>query len=173
MSTHPWQVPELSKDLVIDCFEAAVTACGVQEYSREEELQWYLAYLLGKATGMRIKREVRTETTYYTDERGLLEVASNRVKGRKRSGGFIDIVCDGDSEKWAIEIKYPSGKGQEVYYGKGLRRDAQKLRDLKGCTRRYMLALVKMEHEGAFSKELDLCRREGWIEDFILAVRYF
>ena len=86
---------QVSNDIIVNCFEKAVSACSLQEYSCEEELQWFLAYLLKKATMMEIEREVRTQTTYYTNERGLLEIASNRVKGRRRSKGSVDIVCKG------------------------------------------------------------------------------
>ena len=159
-------------DVVIDCFKSACEAALVAPYSTEKEIQWYTSYRLTQATGMSIVREEQTRCAYYTDEARLLVRTDGPVQGRKRSRGYIDIVCHG-TQQWAIEIKCPLGQGQAEYYNVSIRRDLQKLHDMDYVDRKYFLCLIGAPFQGQFRSELNRCREEGLLDGITDHVEVF
>lgn len=158
-------------DVVIKCFNECAEANRVLPFRKEEELQWYLSLLLAQRTGMEIHREVRTPCLYYTDKKTrLLKKANGPVKGERHRRGYIDIVCFGEMERWAIEVKYPRGEDQDQFYGANIRRDLTKLTDMESVSKRYLLCLIKEDNLEQYLRELRKCSNDDFEKSILTYV---
>lgn len=155
--------------LVAACLADSVSAHLRQPFLQEEEFQWFFAYRLGQRMGTRIQRETRTSMTYLTDGEGYLVSAPQKIRGRTRKPGRIDLT----SPHMAIELKFPRGRNQAAYFRTGLQRDTKKLLDLGGDTAKFLLAVVSAGYMTEFMEAVVNCGRNPgflrvrWIAAFL------
>ena len=152
------------KDLdreIANCISEAARAHSRCPFIREEELKWFLSYLICRRIETNVEREARSQLTYVTDDDGKLVPATDPVPGRRRSYGRIDIEIPRVPEETfhgaAIEVKFPRGPNQDDYLPGNLRRDLQKLSDEDPQTRKFFVGFIEHKHKAAFMTGIRRC----------------
>jgi hypothetical protein len=155
--------------LVAECIAGAAEAHLLQSFLKEEELQWFLAHEIRQRVGATVERERRTKDPYVTDGDGFLLLAKNRIEGRRRSYGRIDIAIPEAGRTMnlnvAIEVKLPRGANQDIYLGGNLQRDARKLLDLGDTARKYIIAFIDVHHMDTLQTGMKKLRDTGLLQD--------